>query len=793
MTKVDKNAAELWHHAPTVMETLNSIAGKSREEASAELSTLLGLGTTSDESRPTVEDFEFALQAAVLGRLETDQADQVAEVANLLDATAYLVAEIFERAAAPGAPNSEAEKCKVWWNMFVAAAEETARLVPVSALERLVDDFENSLVKLRNSYLKFAKQRLAEFDAKQEADAKAEAEAEGGEIKPVTMKEVAKASKEGKDKETKRIEERKKVIMQLNMSPNGTLYLMLTSLLKQVTTRLYGTQHSLLRARVALMLERLLAMDHKALANNQKLRTQDFVQLEDLDKETESCLPNASTTAAAATTGTATSAATAASTGSTEAAAANGDGEGASSTSQAPKSTPSTSLGGDALVDHELYKSFWAFQEYLQYPERMFDKPENWSSFRQLVVKLLKQFEKYPTKDDAKQPWAPQEPSPLRQAPRSRAFGVQLDDPGFRQQFLTQILIAFQALEVELSSRRGESGGLIARQGDTVGKEFRSLKETVEAALGQIRKNYPALLKHVLDREAHWATWKANGCREYQRESLEMLNGKIPPADQLEENSAGNKAQKPRLPPHVNTLLNSLKDPQWSVLPPTSDDPAAAKQAMRQNQLGEMCNKYLERITEDEKPENGIEEEYQCKKNKVFMWQCRRLFNSQHLRVWPQQVAASKKGDSSSSNFNFLEIIRLVQLGPSAGKAPNEALEEPTAGGDEGEDEPVANDAAVGESAAVVDADAPATGEGEEAPAEEAPDEVLDGPEAEAGVEEPDAEGEGAEIGAEVVDEPEALAEATTAGSLEEPPHIIPEKRQASAAPEGSASKKPKR
>merc|ERR1712217_291835 len=91
----------------------------------------------------------------------------------------------------------------------------------------------------------------------------------------------------GKDsaKEAKRIEDRKKLIQQLGISPNGQLYLTLTSLLKQLISRLCNSLHAPLRARIVLLLERLLAMDHKAIANNQKLRTQEYIVAEDLDQE----------------------------------------------------------------------------------------------------------------------------------------------------------------------------------------------------------------------------------------------------------------------------------------------------------------------------------------------------------------------------------------------------------------------------------------------------------------------------------------------------------------------------
>lgn len=47
--------------------------------------------------------------------------------------------------------------------------------------------------------------------------------------------------------------------------------------------------------------------------------------------------------------------------------------------------------------------------------------------------------------------------------------------------------------------------------------------------------------------EAHWIAWKLAGCREFERNSLEMLHAKIPPADVL--------SKRPRLARLALSLL----------------------------------------------------------------------------------------------------------------------------------------------------------------------------------------------------------------------------------------------
>jgi len=429
-----------------------------------------------------------------------------------------------------------------------------------------------------------------------------------------------------------------------------------------------------------LLLERLLAMDHKAIANNQKLRTQEYIQLDDLDAEVEAVSHFTQGTLAANGEGAVVSgsengdtavvpSATAVDSATIDLAAPSNGGNGAA---ECP--SKATSLGNDPVVDVGLYQSFWGLQEALQHPEKLFERKDSWSSFHNGLSTLLKLFVKYPAQDSARQPWTQPEPAPLRHAPRARALAVQLDDPGFRLQFLTQVMIAFQALEQDGSSKR-DAGGAISRQPDPVRSEFKALKGTCEDALRQTREGFPDLLKHVLDREAHWVTWKAAGCREFERESLEMLNARITPADMLAENLESSGSIKPRLQPHLSMLLKTLKNPNWRVQAEAASDNEEAIKAMRPHAMKSMCDSYLDRLIEEDKPENGIEEEYKAKKNKVFMWQCRRLFCQQYLRVYSQKDINAKT--------DFMDYVHGVKGKPIVSAAPaDKAVVDKSAGDD---------------------------------------------------------------------------------------------------------------
>jgi len=158
-------------------------------------------------------------------------------------------------------------------------------------------------------------------------------------------------------------------------------------------------------------------------------------------------------------------------------------------------------------------------------------------------------------------------------------------------------------------------------------------------------------LRHLLDRESHWVSWKGHGCREFERESLEMLSARVPPADKMQEKPAPMRASKPQLAGHLSGLLKTLKNPEWKV-----SSTSLSNQSMRTHAMRKMCDTYLDRLIEEEKPENQIEEEYRAKRNKVFMWQCRRLFGHQYLRFYAQKDVSTKT--------EFMDYVRAVRGKP---------------------------------------------------------------------------------------------------------------------------------
>ncbi|CAE7454379.1 THO1 [Symbiodinium natans] len=324
-----------------------------------------------------------------------------------------------------------------------------------------------------------------------------------------------------------------------------------------------------------------------------------------------------------------------------------------------------SSLGHDPNLQYSDYTGFWALQESLQVVEKLFEKPENWKHFHAAMTKLLKQFEKYPTSAEQREPWTPPEPAPQRQVCRARAFRVQMDDPQLRIQFLTQVLIAFQALEQDVSSRRDRPGGLISTQPDSIHAQLKEIRSCIEKVLTQTRASVGTMVTHVLARESHWVNWKGMGCREWEHDSLEMLTGKAQEIDVVGTTVSFPKYDKPKLDPTIRDLLKEVKDFTPPVIQPPRTDSEGNPEpcALELRRIGEQG---LDRHEGDEDPANGIEEEYKAKYNKAFMWQSRRLFGRHHIRVYARKEVSGKT--------DFMDFVRSAR---NRNPPPPEPAKEP--------------------------------------------------------------------------------------------------------------------
>eukprot|EP00746_Dinoflagellata_sp_MGD_P161477 gnl/MRDRNA2_/MRDRNA2_88641_c0_seq1.p1 gnl/MRDRNA2_/MRDRNA2_88641_c0~~gnl/MRDRNA2_/MRDRNA2_88641_c0_seq1.p1 ORF type:complete len:728 (-),score=218.11 gnl/MRDRNA2_/MRDRNA2_88641_c0_seq1:11-2194(-) len=613
------------------------------------------------EVTPDLESLEHALHHAMLTRIsellvpEMESTSNLKSVVAVLDIAADLVLEHFNvsiAGASEAEGKSEVEKLKTWWDMFFFLAEDAARLVPGPCMNALVMSWEEKLVALKDAYVKMAKIKLEDLDKRQ-------AEA----LKKMDGKPDAK-------EEAQRLDERKKLIGALGISPNGKIHLTMTSLLKTLSSRLSAAPYWALRGRVTLLLERLLPIDHKAIANNQRNKSSDFIKGDEIDetndledgirtpepvKEAEEKKPEE--------------------TKKEETKKEEQKKEEKVEEEEKVKEGEEKKNGADEAAEvapprdphFDLYKSFWSIQESLQNPEKYVfgdhagggKQGDHWKKFKTALQAVLTKFASYPPGPRA----GPSALLPLRHAPKSKIFRIQLDDPGFRLQFLIQILVVFQGLE-EKNEKKGES--VTGKQSQSVKREYRDLKAECEHAVKHICPRFLKLAKHVMSKEQLWASWKNQGCKEFEHESLQMITGKTESVDLLMKDPPGPQQKRPNVAPYMGQMLKALANPiPASTAVPTTE--GVSEETLKPSQIKKMCDQYLDRLVEDEDPVNGIEEDYKMIHDKVFMWQCRRLFAQQYLREY--------RNASGSTQVDFMDFVYQVKglENPKAKAAPPEA------------------------------------------------------------------------------------------------------------------------
>merc|ERR1712100_230333 len=87
---------------------------------------------------------------------------------------------------------------------------------------------------------------------------------------------------------------------------------------------------------------------------------------------------------------------------------------------------------------------------------------------------------------------------------------------------------------------------------------------------------------------------------------------------------------------------------------------------MRTNHMKRMCDRRMDRLLDEDNPENGIEDEYKMKNNKVYMWQSRRLYCHQHLRIYGQKDAQNR-----TDFMDFLKLARGMPVAPLPNAKPD--------------------------------------------------------------------------------------------------------------------------
>jgi len=182
----------------------------------------------------------------------------------------------------------------------------------------------------------------------------------------------------------------------------------------------------------------------------------------------------------------------------------------------------SKTVKDNKAIDYELYKKFWALQDYFRNPNQCYDR-QKWSVFVSNVVTVLKIFaqhklETLTMKQKSLDGMESEEEENVyfpKNLTSEKLFDLQLGDVNFRRHVLVQLLVLFQYLLMKDVKFKPQAHQTTP---DDMVAWINSHQEKVYALLEESPPNGSLLvktLKHVLAREQIWNSWKNNGCPAY--------------------------------------------------------------------------------------------------------------------------------------------------------------------------------------------------------------------------------------------------------------------------------------
>ncbi|KAK3777661.1 hypothetical protein RRG08_021772 [Elysia crispata] len=283
-------------------------------------------------------------------------------------------------------------------------------------------------------------------------------------------------------------------------------------------------------------------------------------------------------------------------------------------------------------IDYHLYSKFWALQDYFRRPTQCYDKSA-WDVFSRYSKDVLAIFSSYKLDDtsSSSKKSAPTQQQSQQQAQNffakyltsEKLLNLQLNDSNFRRYVLVQFLIIFQYLKATVKFKT---------QIHTLTEEQTEwLKESQQEVIKLLCETPPHgeqfcnAVKHILEREEHWNSWKNESCPSFIKEKLkEQAKAKPRPkkkriGDDLM--ASGGKSLKLGHPE-----LTRL----WNLNP---DNMEACKDESRVF-LPKLDDFFANAIDQAD-PEAMVEEQYKDINHQNFQWKAYRLLarSSPHFFV----------------------------------------------------------------------------------------------------------------------------------------------------------------
>lgn len=358
------------------------------------------------------------------------------------------------------------------------------------------------------------------------------------------------------------------------------------------------------------------------------------------------------------------------------------------------------------IVDFELYSSIWSLQDIFRSPVQCYTT-DAWNKFiknAELVYRVFGSFKldkQHFSEEQAHKAYF------AKFLTSEKLIDLQLNDAMFRRQLLCQFLILFQYL---LGTVKFKSASAILSDKQTEwinesrSKIFTLLEETPPNG-----EHFAAYVKHLLEREEYWITWKNEGCASFiktkkpqEPKKDEVKDSESPPAKRRRTAESLKPRQSTIAQDFISGKPLGMGSPELTRLWELCPDNLAACKSEQRSFLPTLKAFFAEGI-ELMDPKNMVEEEYMSYNDPNFQWRALRLlsqrsplfFASQPAQMQFKMVSQYLKGimKKLSEEFpqNVPESTEIVQengeIDKSLEEEPQEEEKEEGEDLDDGEDD----------------------------------------------------------------------------------------------------------
>ncbi|KAL8610598.1 hypothetical protein ACOMHN_006317 [Nucella lapillus] len=291
-------------------------------------------------------------------------------------------------------------------------------------------------------------------------------------------------------------------------------------------------------------------------------------------------------------------------------------------------------MDSSIVIDYNLYRKFWSLQDYFRKPVQCFDKTA-WKVFIMYSDEVLSAFSSCKLDD-----LLSQRKKLIRRDNQSTNFfakyltsekllDLQLSDSNFRRYVLVQFLILFQYLTSTVRFKTatqvlGEDQSQWVKQAED--KVYQLVRETPPGG-----DKFANIVKHVLQREENWNTWKNDGCPSYERTKAKDAPK---PKGRPKRRRIGEDLQvgAGKIIKMGSAELTRL----WNLNP---DNMEASRSEKRE--FTPTMEEFFANSIEQNDPEALVEDQYKDTNNQNFQWKALRLLacRSPHFFVNNHQVA----------------------------------------------------------------------------------------------------------------------------------------------------------